>query len=235
MKVAPRLWVVLSLVYALANVASRLLRYGVILPAYYGLKVLLFGVLVGGHIFTWLWVWVPVALAGLVAILYFFIILAAFPSQTPAMLNFGFGTLAVLATLSFACCRAVEDETRKHFLLAGQRFFRAALLFLLASVLQYALINLPGTLTTLFPQTDWTLLSRLTFPYKGTGQQIYTASLGILFLMALTSAVKGVAILNRVLHADHVFAKLKPTHQAAKWKQLAKRWMAELERQWRSL
>ena len=36
---------------------------------YYALKGLLFAVLVTGRVFTWFWVWVPVGLASLIALL----------------------------------------------------------------------------------------------------------------------------------------------------------------------
>ncbi len=219
----------------LSVVANRLFRYGLVAPLYYALKGLLFAVLVVGRVFTWFWVWVPVGLASLIALLYFLIVLAAFPDRTPNMLNYGFGTLAVLATLSFACCRAVEDEPQPHFLRAGQRFFRAALLFLLASVLQYALLEAPSALATLFPHVDPALLSRLTFPYRGTVEHVYQVSLGTLFLIAMASALNGVIILNRVLHADRVFAKLTPARRVAGWRQLVNRWLTELQGQWRSL
>lgn len=57
-----------------------------------------------------------------------------------------FALISVLASLSFGCARAIDDDNgvRDRFIYAGERFFHGSLLIFLATVFKYALIDFQG-------------------------------------------------------------------------------------------
>ena len=131
----------------------------------------------------------PPIIAFLVGIIYACVVLANFYKDTTSITNAAFVIVSVLATLSFRMATGVPDEKVKdRFLYSGERFFHAAILLILASVLKYAALSIANIS---FFETRQVLC------------QIATIPLGILvqacFMYAVMDAHTGIRIANILL------------------------------------
>ncbi|MFX0200083.1 MAG: hypothetical protein ACFFCW_28510 [Candidatus Hodarchaeota archaeon] len=113
-----------------------------------------------------------------------------FSKDTTAITNVAFAFVASLAALSFSCARAIDKplEHKDRFTYAGERYFHAAILFLMASVIKYALLSLLSN--------EW--VSGHEWLVRGLRFWIGTF-VGVLFFWALMSAHTALKVINDLL------------------------------------
>jgi hypothetical protein len=109
--------------------------------------------------------------------------------DTTGITNTAFAIVGSLAALSFSCARAVsEEDASDRILYAGERFFHAGVLLIMASVLKYSyvlskdaavLAKIPGFLSIVGSVVGW--------------------AVALLFFWSLISAHAGLKVVNRML------------------------------------
>jgi hypothetical protein len=84
----------------------------------------------------------PVSMVALIG-LYFAYRLFISPTQnTVGITNYAFGIVGVLSSISFAYARTVDDnEDKQRIQYCGERFLHSAILFLVASIMKYFLLQ----------------------------------------------------------------------------------------------
>lgn len=78
----------------------------------------------------------------LVGSYYAWFIYSKFDEDTTKVTNLGFGIVATLSALCFSAARAIEDEDRRKFRFAGERFLHASTLLILGSVVKYSSLSI---------------------------------------------------------------------------------------------
>lgn len=119
--------------------------------------------------------------------------------DTTNITNTAFGILAGLSALSLSVARAVEstDSHRDRFLYAGERFFHAALLVLVASLLKYVLLSLVVAPPTMMSSPS--VSSGLPSILSVTARFTVETTVGVLFFFAMNFSHTGLVFLTRVL------------------------------------
>ena len=110
--------------------------------------------------------------------------------DTTSITNAAFAIVASMAALSFSCARAIEKASgeKDRFVYAGERYFHASVLLLVASIIKYTLQSLHAS--------EWVA----SHEWFVQGLR-YTIGLfpGILFFWALSSAHTGLKVINQLL------------------------------------
>lgn len=131
----------------------------------------------------------PPLIAFFVCIIYMFIVLIKFNKDTTPITNAAFAIVSVLSGLSFGTASVVSDEKVKdRFVYCGERFFHAAILLILASVLKYAALSIGESAFAELRQTTSRLL---TIPLSFFVQ--------LCFLYAILDIHTGINIANKQL------------------------------------
>lgn len=145
------------------------------------------------HAVHFIYFHLSVTAAVVVGFYFTFVMFTNYAKDTTAITNAAFAIAASIAGLSFSCARAIEGShgsqgTKDRYTYAGERCFHAAVLWLVASVLKYALLSLQGQ-DSVFRQ-EW-LLQGLKLGLGGMA--------GALFFLALLSAHTGIRVVNDLL------------------------------------
>lgn len=85
----------------------------------------------------------PPLIALVVGILYVSIVLVNFNKDTTPIVNATLAIVSVLSGLAFGASASVKDANAKQrFAYSGERFFHAALLLIMASILKYSILTI---------------------------------------------------------------------------------------------
>ncbi len=132
----------------------------------------------------------PVVVGLFVGAVYAVTVLANFAEDTTDIINVALGITAVLAGLCFAMSASVDlaEKVKDRVNYAGERFFHAAIFFLLATILKYAAVGIGGHA---FVRERELLSALLTAPFH-----FFAVSL---FIYAVLDAHTGLRIINDLL------------------------------------
>ena len=131
----------------------------------------------------------PVAVVGLLGVVYGIFLVDRFNENTTAITNAAFAIMATFAALSFSFARVIESETlRDRVMYAGERLLHGALLVLVTSVLKYFIF-------LLYKIPTFAGLPILKFVVSFTFSLIGAS----IFLMGVIFAHTGLRILNDLL------------------------------------
>ena len=133
----------------------------------------------------------PVSITAAIGLYFTFALLANPAKATISITNYGFAIVIALASVSFGYARCLDNIDQKNKLqYCGERFLHSALLFLLASVIKYFLIQDQVRAAAL---ESW-----------GIGAVIGFISLfpGFLFLASLINTIAGLRELNAHLYSQ---------------------------------
>lgn len=85
---------------------------------------------------------VPVSIAAFIGLYFTFALLVSPAKQTISITNYAFAIVIALASVSFGYARCLNDAEQKDKMqYCGERFLHSALLFLVASVVKYFLLQ----------------------------------------------------------------------------------------------
>ena len=143
----------------------------------------------------------PVSITALIGLYFTFALLANPAKATISITNFGFAIVIALASVSFGYARCLDDMDQKNKMqYCGERFLHSALLFFLASVVKYFLIQDQVRAAAL---GSW-----------GIGAIIGFTSLfpGFLFLASLLNGIAGLRELNA-----HLYSQKNPGEELIKF------------------
>jgi hypothetical protein len=93
---------------------------------------------------VWLWRHFPVVAAFFIGVVYIVTVLAKFSEDTTGVINAAVAITGALASLCFGMSASVglKDKLKDRVNYAGERFFHAAIFFLMAAVLKYAALKI---------------------------------------------------------------------------------------------
>jgi hypothetical protein len=136
----------------------------------------------------------PVSIAALIGLYFTFALLVNPAEETISITNYAFAIVIALASISFGYASCLDTTEQKHKMqYCGERFLHSALLFLVASVIKYFLLQ---DQVRAFPHVLW-----------GFGAVINFLSVFLIFLF-LGSLVNSIAAF-RELNA-HLYSQKKP-------------------------
>ncbi len=132
----------------------------------------------------------PISIVALIGA-YFTAVLFINPtSETMSLTNYTFAIVTALAGVSFGYARCLDEvETRSRMQYCGERFLHSGLLFLVASIVKYFLLQDPVQDAASNPGAIGTIIAIISlFP-------------GFLFLGSLVNSIAALRELNALLYA----------------------------------
>lgn len=133
---------------------------------------------------------VPVLATFFVGVIYAINVLANFSKNTTEIINVAVAITGALAGLCFAMSATVDlkDMTKDRINYAGERFFHAAIFFLLATILKYAALSISSYDLL---KGNGLLVALLTGPFH-----MFVVAM---FMYAVLDAHSGIRVINDIL------------------------------------
>lgn len=143
----------------------------------------------------------PISAAALIGLYFTFALLINPTKETISITNYAFAIVVSLASVSFGYARCLDSKEQKNKMrYCGERFLHSALLFLVASVVKYFLLQ--------------DQVRAAAYKLWGIGAAINFASLlpGFLFLASLLSSIAALRELNA-----HLYSQKNPGQELSKF------------------
>ena len=131
----------------------------------------------------------PISIVALVGLYFNFRLLQNPFDSNIGITNSSFAIVATLSSLCFAYCRSIKDKEKKQEILyCAERFLHSAVLFLVASIIKYFLIQ--EQIKTLMANSN------------AAGVALFVLSLlpGILYLSSLVNGIAALREINSTLY-----------------------------------
>jgi len=139
---------------------------------------------------VWILRKVPVIAAFFIGGIYAIFVLANFSKDTTEIINVAVAITGALSGLCFAMSATVDlkNKIKDRINYAGERFFHAAIFFLIATILKYAALSISSYE---FLKGKDTLIVLLTSPFH-----IFVVAM---FMVAVSDAHSGIRVINDIL------------------------------------